>query len=103
MQYICPSSYRYFIPLKLLLCFIIPSMVPAYCWNETWYNSIASQAVIRYIWSLNFTWLVNSAAHIWGNRPYDRYVICYYNHLINYVVALYRSNEKLIEIIHFVS
>lgn len=31
-----------------------------------------SQAVIRYVLSLNFTWLVNSAAHIWGNRPYDK-------------------------------
>ena len=27
---------------------------------------------MRYCLVLNFTWLVNSAAHMWGNRPYDK-------------------------------
>lgn len=26
----------------------------------------------RYVLSLNFTWSVNSAAHIWGYKPYDK-------------------------------
>lgn len=26
----------------------------------------------RYCVSLHVTWLVNSAAHLWGNQPYDR-------------------------------
>lgn len=47
-------------------------MVPVYLWDETWYNAFMSQAVVRYVLSLNFTWLVNSAAHIWGSRPYDK-------------------------------
>lgn len=58
--------------MKILFCFILPSLVPMYLWDETWYNAFMSQAVIRYVLSLNFTWLVNSAAHIWGNRPYDK-------------------------------
>jgi stearoyl-CoA desaturase (Delta-9 desaturase) len=28
--------------------------------------------VLRYVLSLNGTWLVNSAAHIWGVKPYDK-------------------------------
>jgi len=24
------------------------------------------------LFSLNFTWSVNSAAHLWGSRPYDK-------------------------------
>lgn len=26
---------------------------------------------VRYVWVLHCTWLVNSAAHLWGARPYD--------------------------------
>merc|ERR1719375_3064925 len=26
---------------------------------------------LRYVWVLHCTWLVNSAAHLWGERPYD--------------------------------
>lgn len=63
---------KYFVPLKLVLCFILPSVVPALCWNEGWYNAIMSQVFIRFVWLSNSTWLVNSAAHIWGNRPYDK-------------------------------
>lgn len=66
------TTFRYFIPLKVLFCFLLPTMIPVYLWDETWYNSFMSQAVVRYVLSLNFTWLVNSAAHIWGNRPYDK-------------------------------
>ncbi|XP_046602986.1 acyl-CoA Delta-9 desaturase-like isoform X2 [Neodiprion virginianus] len=62
---------RYFWQMKLLFCFVIPIVVPVYFWNETWYISIMSQIFIRYIAGLNFTWLVNSAAHMWGTKPYD--------------------------------
>lgn len=65
---------RYFIPLKILFCFIIPTMVPVYFWGESWYCAFMSQAVLRYLFGLNFTWLVNSAAHMWGYRPYDKLV-----------------------------
>lgn len=63
---------KYFLPMKFLFCFILPSAVPVYLWEETWYFGIFSQAIVRYVMSLNFTWLVNSAAHIWGNKPYDK-------------------------------
>lgn len=68
----CLIDFRHFLLLKLLFCFILPTAVPPMLWNETWYNSFMSQCVIRYVFSLNFTWMVNSAAHIWGNRPYDK-------------------------------
>lgn len=64
--------FRYFIPLKIMFCFILPTLVPVYCWGESWYLAFMSQAILRYLFSLNFTWLVNSAAHMWGYRSYDR-------------------------------
>ncbi|XP_015589799.1 acyl-CoA Delta(11) desaturase isoform X2 [Cephus cinctus] len=62
---------KYFLPLKLFFCFIFPTLLPIYCWNETWYRSIMAQVFVRYILTLNFTWCVNSAAHLWGTKPYD--------------------------------
>ena len=62
---------RYYKPLVGVCCFILPTMVPWYYWNETWWNVCFLAVNLRYCLSLNVTWLVNSAAHMWGNRPYD--------------------------------
>ncbi|XP_043473146.1 acyl-CoA Delta(11) desaturase-like [Leptopilina heterotoma] len=62
---------KFYEPIMLSLCFVLPTLIPVYCWNETWYISIHA-VIIRYIWLLNATFLVNSFAHMWGNRPYNR-------------------------------
>lgn len=49
-------------------CFIVPMLIPWYVMNETIWNSWFVAAAFRYILSLHFTWLVNSAAHIYGMR-----------------------------------
>lgn len=63
---------KYFIPLKLLFCFVLPVIVPVYFFNDSWYWAMMTEMVLRYTFSLNFTWSVNSAAHMWGTRPYDK-------------------------------
>ncbi|KAM7363849.1 acyl-CoA Delta-9 desaturase isoform 1-T2 [Cochliomyia hominivorax] len=63
---------KYFIPLKMLFCFILPTVVPIYFWGEEFRLAFMTQCVFRYISSLNFTWSVNSAAHMWGTRPFDK-------------------------------
>lgn len=63
---------RYYLPLVILCCFVIPTLVPHFAWGETLWNSYFICAVFRYCFTLNMTWLVNSAAHMWGNRPYDK-------------------------------
>ncbi|XP_011858434.1 PREDICTED: acyl-CoA Delta(11) desaturase-like [Vollenhovia emeryi] len=55
-----------------LLCFILPTVIPVVCWNETWTNAYFISTVLRYIFTLNMTWLVNSVAHSFGNKPYDK-------------------------------
>ncbi|XP_043674372.1 acyl-CoA Delta-9 desaturase-like [Vespula pensylvanica] len=64
---------KLYIVLMPLLCFIIPTWIPSYFWGErpiyAWYLTI-----FRYTTCLNITWLVNSVAHIWGMKPYDRYI-----------------------------
>ncbi|XP_005481334.1 stearoyl-CoA desaturase [Melospiza melodia melodia] len=63
---------RYYKPSVVLLCFTLPSVVPWYFWDESIIISFFIPAILRYTVGLNCTWLVNSAAHMFGNRPYDQ-------------------------------
>uniref|UniRef100_A0A8C9EH81 stearoyl-CoA 9-desaturase n=1 Tax=Pavo cristatus TaxID=9049 RepID=A0A8C9EH81_PAVCR len=63
---------RYYKPSVVLLCFTLPTLVPWYFWDESIIISFFIPAILRYALGLNATWLVNSAAHMFGNRPYDQ-------------------------------
>ncbi|XP_073993498.1 acyl-CoA Delta-9 desaturase-like isoform X2 [Rhodnius prolixus] len=63
---------KYFFPLQVLLCFVMPVLVPIYFWNENLLVSFFALDVVRYTFALNSTWSVNSIAHIWGTKPYDK-------------------------------
>ncbi|KAJ8248422.1 hypothetical protein GJAV_G00241860 [Gymnothorax javanicus] len=62
---------KYYKPSVLLMCFGIPMLVPWYFWGESLWVAYFVPGLLRYTIVLNATWLVNSAAHMWGNRPYD--------------------------------
>ena len=51
---------------------LFPSVVPWYFWGEDGYVAFFVCFALRYVTVLNFTWCVNSVAHMWGNRPYDK-------------------------------
>nr|CAD7407323.1 unnamed protein product [Timema cristinae]CAD7433152.1 unnamed protein product [Timema monikensis] len=63
---------RYYLLLIAIVCFLAPTFLPVYLWGESWYNAWYVAALFRYTFTLNMTWLVNSAAHMWGSQPYDR-------------------------------
>uniref|UniRef100_A0A8D2NP93 stearoyl-CoA 9-desaturase n=1 Tax=Zosterops lateralis melanops TaxID=1220523 RepID=A0A8D2NP93_ZOSLA len=63
---------RYYKPSVVLLCFTMPAVVPWYFWDESIIISFFIPVILRYATGLNTTWLVNSAAHMFGNRPYDQ-------------------------------
>ena len=65
-------SCRYFLPLKLLMTFVVPTILSVYVWNNSWYNAIGLHCFMRILLILNYTWSINSVAHLWGSRPYDR-------------------------------
>ncbi|KAL0831341.1 hypothetical protein ABMA28_002170 [Loxostege sticticalis] len=62
---------KYYLILMPLACFVMPTVIPVYCWGESWLNAFFVAALFRYTFILNVTWLVNSAAHKWGHKPYD--------------------------------
>ncbi|XP_029328189.1 acyl-CoA desaturase 4 isoform X1 [Mus caroli] len=63
---------RYYKLAVMLIFIILPTLVPWYLWGETFQHSLCVSNFLRYAVLLNFTWLVNSAAHLYGYRPYDR-------------------------------
>ncbi|XP_076673447.1 acyl-CoA Delta-9 desaturase-like isoform X3 [Andrena cerasifolii] len=65
---------RYYIVLMPLLAFIIPTAVPVLCWNETWSNAFFVPGILRFVLFVNASWLINSAGHKFGNRPYDKFI-----------------------------
>lgn len=82
------SLLRYYKTLILLLCFFLPSYLPYYLWGESGYVAFYL-TLWRYTLVLNATWLVNSAAHMWGNRPYDSRI----NPAENMFVAFFATGE----------
>ncbi|KOC64068.1 Stearoyl-CoA desaturase 5 [Habropoda laboriosa] len=59
---------KYYEIIMVSLCFVLPILLPVHAWGETWFISVHA-AFIRYVWSLHATFIVNSIAHMWGNRP----------------------------------
>lgn len=76
-------------PAVILCCFVLPTIVPYYFWGESLWNAFFLAGILRYCLALNATWLVNSLAHIWGNKPYDKRI----NPAENKVVSFWAVGE----------
>ncbi|XP_063363567.1 acyl-CoA Delta(11) desaturase-like [Cydia amplana] len=64
---------KYYLYLTTLLTFILPALIPVYYWGET-LNNAHHTSILRLMIGFNFAFLVNSAAHKYGNKPYDKYM-----------------------------
>jgi stearoyl-CoA desaturase (delta-9 desaturase) len=53
------------------MCFYVPAKVANYFWGEDFYRAFLIAGCTRYIWVKHCTFLVNSAAHLNGDHPYD--------------------------------
>ncbi|XP_017142880.1 acyl-CoA Delta(11) desaturase-like [Drosophila miranda] len=65
---------RYYLYLMPFACFVLPTMIPIYFWDESIMNAWFVATMFRWCFILNVTWLVNSAAHKFGGRPYDQFI-----------------------------
>lgn len=65
------SLSRYYKLSVVVVCFLIPMFVPWFFWQESLWVGYLIPGLLRYTVVLNVSWLVNSAAHMWGMRPYD--------------------------------
>lgn len=69
----------------LLFSILLPTLIPWYFWDENLTNSFFVN-MFRYGTMLNFTFLVNSAAHKWGSKPYDKSIMAVQNLLVGLLV-----------------
>lgn len=65
---------RYYLCLCLLFSVVVPVLFPWFLWGEEIVVAFFILFVFRYVMTLHSTWLVNSAAHLWGERPYDQHI-----------------------------
>lgn len=71
------SFFRWYPYLALFLSIVVPTIVPWWGWGENlWYAW--HWTVTKYCINLNITWSVNSAAHMWGVKPFDKYALVLY-------------------------
>lgn len=55
----------------LYMCFVFPAQIATHFWEEQFWTAFFVCGGLRYVCVLHFTWLVNSAAHLYGDHPYD--------------------------------
>mmetsp|Transcript_22390 Transcript_22390/g.52566 ORF Transcript_22390/g.52566 Transcript_22390/m.52566 type:complete len:330 (+) Transcript_22390:55-1044(+) len=55
---------------SLFMCFAFPGFCAQALGDDFW-NGFWVAGALRYIYVLHATWLVNSAAHLYGDHPYD--------------------------------
>jgi len=61
---------KFYLLSTLLCCYVLPTALGhavGSAWNGFWIG-----AIFRHVWVLHMTWCVNSVAHFFGYRPYDR-------------------------------
>ncbi|XP_068622369.1 (11Z)-hexadec-11-enoyl-CoA conjugase-like [Battus philenor] len=63
---------KYYYQLYIIIALVLPVWVPIHYWGESFGNSLLICYFLRYMAQVNGTWLVNSAAHLYGTRPYDK-------------------------------
>ncbi|TGZ53155.1 Acyl-CoA Delta(11) desaturase [Temnothorax longispinosus] len=68
------SIVMYYIPLFALLTIALPVAIPCYLWSESLWVSFWVNFNLRFCINLNIAFSVNSVAHMWGQKPYDKYI-----------------------------
>ncbi|KAH7638046.1 stearoyl-coa desaturase 5-like [Dermatophagoides farinae] len=63
---------RFYIPLVLLIWGILPTYFCHYVTGYTMVDCFLGAVIVRYVLSLHYAWLVNSAAHLYGYKMYDQ-------------------------------
>ncbi|KAL0810776.1 hypothetical protein ABMA28_010093 [Loxostege sticticalis] len=68
-----------------ICCFVLPTAIPMYFWGET-FNNAWHFNFLRFLLSLHMVFCINSVAHKWGYRPYDKNILPAENALFSFAV-----------------
>jgi stearoyl-CoA desaturase (delta-9 desaturase) len=61
---------KHYLLCALIMCYGFPTFI-GYLMGSVW-NGFWIGGVFRHVWVLHMTWCVNSVAHFFGYKPYDR-------------------------------
>ncbi|XP_055381758.1 uncharacterized protein LOC129612239 [Condylostylus longicornis] len=73
---------KYYYIIMPLFGFILPPIPAWYFFGYDFYHSILIVSVLRWMYTLNVAFLVNSAAHLSGPKPYEKSVTSSENSLV---------------------
>lgn len=65
---------KYYTPLFAALVIAMPTLIPFYCWDESLWFAFWTCFCARFVTTLNIAFFVNSVAHMYGRRPYEKLV-----------------------------
>lgn len=68
-------QHKHYIPLVLVLALALPTVTAWYLANGTlspWESFLV--IILAHLLRLHGTWTVNSIAHLWGHKTYDKLV-----------------------------
>ncbi|XP_017104428.2 acyl-CoA Delta12-desaturase [Drosophila bipectinata] len=74
---------KYYFVVMPICCFVLPMIFPYYVMGSSLRVCFFTCSMLRFCLSLHFTWLVNSAAHFYGMKPYDVNVSAMNNKLVS--------------------
>ncbi|OXA46367.1 Acyl-CoA desaturase 1 [Folsomia candida] len=63
---------KYYWPLLVLSMYLVPIWIFHSVFGSLGVYELVCVNYAMYISTLHITWLVNSAAHLWGSKPYDK-------------------------------
>ncbi|KAI1286039.1 Delta(9)-fatty-acid desaturase fat-6 [Halotydeus destructor] len=64
-------QYDYYVPIVFLVGIVFPVSVPVFFWNESLITAVLVAVVIPMVTTIHMVLLINSAAHMWGDKPYN--------------------------------
>jgi len=64
-------QHKFYTPIAIACCFVLPAWISSHFWND-FEGGLYFAGFLKYVWTLHCTWCVNSVAHLYGNRPYDK-------------------------------
>ncbi|XP_063930916.1 acyl-CoA Delta-12 desaturase-like [Zophobas morio] len=62
----------YFVFFAPVVGILLPAAIPWHFWGETFENAFFISTMLRYCLCTNITFLINSYAHVYGTKPYDK-------------------------------
>uniref|UniRef100_A0A8D9F423 Acyl-CoA desaturase n=1 Tax=Cacopsylla melanoneura TaxID=428564 RepID=A0A8D9F423_9HEMI len=63
---------RHYPKLVLFISFFLPTIIPMLFWGETLSNAWHVSTILRIVVNLNAAFVINSFAHMYGQKPYEK-------------------------------